>query len=413
MADNQDKDKLDSFFRQSLEGFGAEPSEDFWERLEAAIPPKPDDAGAIWRRRLKWGWLLLPIILLTWGGVLMAGYMAQVEALTAQVESQQQTLTALKEACENRGVQQAGQGDEKPGSREEGTTTFTEESPASGANNPRQASLTAGIGGIAAASKTGQSTIGKGGKNAPSTPISTASPASLSMLESTENQQLNPGENTSSKNTQPQKETEKRVYLPPPALLHFLPPKGLGTTILLTPPNVNSVGLRKNRYPKISFEVGTSLTAQVHGQDTFPTKNASFAWTKGAFANLELNASWMIQTGWASKQVRLGELKGQYAQLPVWIRHRRVRNGWVLSAKTGISLNTLHQSNLGGGALDVASPFAPSFLEMGLGAGVEWGLSRHFSVLMEPIATYSLQPALNEKRVLGGGIYGSVRYRIK
>ncbi len=98
MDDNLHKDQLEEFFRNAIEDYTEEPPDDWWEELEAKIPPKPILVKRLWQ---QYNWAVAAILLVALGGALLFWNSQQQQKLTAQLDEQQEVIEGLTQQIDH------------------------------------------------------------------------------------------------------------------------------------------------------------------------------------------------------------------------------------------------------------------------------------------------------------------------
>ncbi|MCB0662223.1 MAG: hypothetical protein KDC24_05765, partial [Saprospiraceae bacterium] len=140
MEDNFNQDRLEEFFRKSLEHFEENPAPDAWEKIRRSIPEKEKN-----RNKGAWLWLSLLLLLLVIAGshFLLSERFEQLEervehletttesnlqdvVTTTQTNNSEQTTTSDAAATlAEANLPSTSKGTEKPGNNQNPDSTFS------------------------------------------------------------------------------------------------------------------------------------------------------------------------------------------------------------------------------------------------------------------------------------------------
>ena len=285
---DNNKDNLESFFKDNLSSFEASPSDDMWGRIEGNIPTKT--------------------ALVTGKSVALALAAVLVLAVIVFLVNANYELEEEVNVLQHTVAQQ----EDKLNQQQEQLTNFiTPPPPKANANAEHKDSPKP--------SKSSSNELSK-----EKTAIIYQKPSKTIVPELNQtNNKVTPSKNTTTSSVTSGNTIEDYVLnntlikLQPstPEPLD-IPTGALETSLPLLPENYS---LTKNRFPRFSME-GSFEPLFWNHQQFFPNSNASRgsfvnSFYAGVIANLELNARWMIQLGFRAKRLHM---QGQFSHEAIW-----------------------------------------------------------------------------------------------
>ncbi|MEZ4955405.1 MAG: hypothetical protein R2825_17725 [Saprospiraceae bacterium] len=411
MTDKQNKDNLEQFFKKNLENYSPEPANNFWDRLEPAIPAKPDFWGT-WSksiRKIVSGTLLFGIIALC--GITWYSDHQKVKELSnviakqriqlkneENINSHESNPTFLESQNNlNLNNQETRIANKIKGEEKNELTTnninsnnleFNSNYLKNNLNDKKNNSL------FSLANNTTQATPAKNtiySENINSTIFSdNALKATIQSV---------------FVNEIAKKENIDKIKLLP---LNFL------TTKQNTPSVDSDVKKVLNPFARLSIEAGASVFMQPVGllfsdSSNFNPGKTNLSSGGGLLFNFEINRAWLLQSGFYYKNIKSSNLSMKYNCFPFAVR-KKYGYGLKkhLEIKLGVCLNSLISATNNEG---IPIPgLKKAYVDILTSAAYTFRLAENINFIVEPNAGYSLSPIVDNKRSINFGLYTGIRY---
>lgn len=424
MKENQHNDNLERFFKANLENYSPQPSDDFWDRMGTAIPPRPPFWTDMFSKTGKW--IGLGILLLIFALVLWFWHhdRSQIMRLKQTVAQQQRQIQAMDKPTEEEIANPAiaassAQQQEVPASQNSvvSTSQSVDEKTVSSQKKQAARSIT----------KEKPSFFAQP-KNRAKSQVSKPSPTDLVNIPKVENQPI--GKEPTVRDVEQLEalsmETASNSVevgrsgqpLDLQTLPGFLPSK----EVMLLSKTKRALAVKpsifhpKESYPKYAVEVGGSIFRMSLGrlfqQDTFLTGRTGTSYETGFNISYEVNRNWALQAGYQFTNLRARRLALRYNSFPVavqkrwaWGRRRHVE------AKIGASLNSLVSARTDSDGQSVKG-LKPTWIGLHGGLATTWSLTENLTLIAGPSAGFSLSPMTNGRRSWDVGLGASLRYHL-
>ncbi len=422
MAENLNSDNLERFFKANLERYSPSPSDDFWGRMETAIPPKP----AFWsssRATQAVRWAVLGLLLLVVATVLLLwrNDRKQLDKLSKTIAQQQIQLEKLGELTQQTASATMGQTQTNlPAATKNATQEMAE--PAS----PMAKEATDFAEGKSpnTSSKTAdrflaepQNIAEKAAKKQESVTLQTLESQVLA-------EQIQPAGNPEKAITtnDPQAsatdafhENFTRSDMSLPSLLGMVNSKVASKTMRIPVLKFRMIH-PQDSYPRYSVESGPTAfmmpISSLFLSDTLYTGQTSLSYNMGILLNYEINSSTAIQTGYQFKNIRSTRLALRYNSFPVSVRKR-----WAwgkrryLEATTGLSLNSLVNARTETDGHSVKG-LKPTWVGIHGGLAATMPLTDQLTLVAGPTAGCALSPMAGSRRTWEVGVGAKLRYNL-
>ena len=417
MTGNQNNDNLERFFKANLERYSPTPSDDFWARMEPAIPAKPS-FWAGWASAVgRWAGLGLLVAAVATVLLLWLNDRRQLDRLSKTVAQQQQQLEQLGEAAKK----------SVPSTASQPSAAAIVAPQKTAAPAPQAAT----DGPVFAQQKNTATAAGEAVENLPRT--KNASPKTApnlfqkgvqaveSQVVANEPDRVEQRAGTEAAHevlTQKNRTTEEffeRSTLSVPPFLAFG-----NTTVALRTVRLPSLKFRMFRpqktYPRYSVESGMSAFVMPVGRlflsDTLYTGRAGLSYNVGLLVNYEINNSVAFQGGYQFKNLRSTRLALRYNSFPVsvckrWALNRRR----YLEANAGLSLNSLVNARTDTDGQSVKG-LKPTWLGLHGSLAATLPLTDRLTFVAGPTAGFSLTPMAGNRRTWEAGIGVNLRYSL-
>ena len=349
MKENQHNDNLERFFKANLENYNPAPSQDFWARMEPAIPPCPAFWGGPKGTLIKKAALLLLVAALVALALLWQRDRQQLRKLNNTVVEQQQEIAAL-ENKELGAHQQEAEQHLSPKAIDKATTPIVSNSKANAANKQQAAEQVNETPALKSAAQSG--TKNRSRKESRLTESTVQKTQEIQQV--VDNQMVEP------KILEQEFPIDKTVSSQPPSETAELPSvQRLSAPAFIALKNtpissrtIRMLGTRhklrrpSNPYPGFSVEVGATAFRMPLGrlfqQDTFLSGRTGMSIATGIRVNYEINPTLTLQSGYQFTNLRARRLALRYNSFPFMVQKRWAwsRRGY-LEGKLGVSLNSL------------------------------------------------------------------------
>lgn len=422
MAENLNSDNLERFFKANLERYSPSPSDDFWGRMEAVIPPKP----AFWsssRATQTVRWAVLGLLLLVVATVLLLwrNDRKQLDKLSKTIAQQQIQLEKLGELTKQSSPATAQQSlTELPAAIETTPQQSVEPAP----QVTKQATAFAEGKSTKTASKTPDHFLAStqiiAEKEAPKLAINELQTVENQVIVA-QNQPLGISEEViaTSKNqaiaADIYNEDFTRYSLSLPSLLGMVESNVTSKTVRVPALKFRPVSPH-NSYPRYSVESGPTAfmmpISRLFLSDTLYTGQTSLSYNMGILLNYEINSSTAFQSGYQFKNIRSTKLALRYNSFPVSVRKR-----WAwgkrryLEAMTGLSLNALVNARTETDGHSVKG-LKPTWVGIHGGLAATIPLSDQLTLVAGPTAGFSLTPMAGSRRTCEIGVGAHLRYNL-
>lgn len=438
MEGNQHNDNLERFFKASLKNYAPTPSDDFWSRMETAIPPKPS-FWLVWRGRMV-KWAGLGLVLLALGGLAVHWRNDKLELakLKQQLEANNRQMQALEESSNaDKSVQdlatsvapETAAAEAQKAEKTDGMEgSFKAQSALPLVNNTRSSNAT----NAATQPRINKSNGRTANDFSKQTEKAVNNPPN--KIQVTENQIV-------AENESPAFSTEKALEIPVqpadftattesgnelqnvelamlPSLSTLLPIKD-NTYLLLQKhaPLFKSITPLANQksYPRISVESGLTGFAmplsRLYEGDTLYAGRVRPSFSTGLLVNYEINPSTALQGGYMYKDVRTTRMFLRYNSFPMMLVKKWSGNrNFTIEAKTGVIVNSLLNVRTSTDGLNIRG-LRRTWLGWQGSFGLGIRLGDQVSLITGPSFGWALTPIARSKRTWEAGLGANLRYQ--
>lgn len=416
MTEHENRDNLEQFFKQNLEGYSPEPASTFWAKVEPAIPIKTpfwkvwmNTAGKIIGAILVSGIILIGIIL--WSQDRYA-----LQKLTSQVETQKNEIKLLQqkvdEVAKNNKTEKLISKKsplENKKNKKELNDNLREAYPSNFKNQTLTTETAINI-----------PTESKGNKKNKNSNVEILNnnflPTNLKTIKNSNSTKWN-GSNSSEINPTNLKINSvdirgnvSLVQSIEPPLINIIPIQKHAPSTKIAD-NVNQKHLSKFSIEVSSGSFIMPLGSLFPANSLAPQIRPSFR--AGLLVNFEVAPNWLLQSGFQFKNIQSKEVDIRYNHFPLLLRRR-----WATGSKKrlevygGPAVNSFINLN-NKTELNSISLTNSSFISLESGAAIELPISSSTALIPQANFGYSITPVSNNKRTFHTGISLGIRFKLK
>lgn len=420
MKENQHNDNLERFFKASLENYAPMPSNDFWDRMETVIPPKP----SFWQRWRpsagQWGGLALAALVVVSVLWLWQQERVNVERLTKTVKQQQRQI----EEFDQQKIEQE-KAPVSPNTPQVDTKTIEKSNQAQPpiASQPsvpamREPSFKFKTSSLPSFRKTENPILPGVKSELKNDFFASQNPenqSQSSILEENKSEVVAAGNAPTSESGTVHSGAILEAMQPIAALA--MKNATVSSMAKQNALSLKRLSIRTERvYPRFSVEAGGTVfrlpLGRLFQQDTFLTGRTELSYDAGLSLNCELNNRTSLQVGYQFTNLRARRLALRYNTFPVSVQ-RRWAWGYrrYLEGKLGASLNSLVSGRTDSDGISVRG-LKTTWVGLHGGVAANWLLSDKLSVVVGPTVGISLTPMSVGRRSWEVGMGASIRYQL-